>query len=397
MDKSNFWTAGTFVINSCQCIGVDSKSIQFRVSCMKNDKPCTREVTVPFPVTIDSDDLLKSVLVTMAKLFNCVDESKDIIELPFGQSYQLPRDFKFNEVPHSQWLRSYIYDSVKSAVIKAIFDKNFPYKSKMQVKFNFPEVNPAFDTYRVGTVLECVRHVVLALTVEERLRVRICVQQSLGEGVFTGLPLALASMRPILERMDWGSGLSESEKFCPADFALSKGVSRPESLVRLGEISGSDVAEDDDVIIVIAPQNVIGGMVIELLGELVESASTLGGRQRPVLLLNPSLGDRPSSNNVMQIRGRAERREFENSFTDIYEMRLLYPSSGGYMFPIRGLVLKKDHESPWVIYSKASFSDDNEGDEGGSGSDRRELYEPLAALPPAPTPSRTEISELFTR
>ena len=116
-------------------------------------------------------------------------------------------------------------------------------------------MNPAFDTYRVGTVLECVRHLVLALAIEERKRVRICVQQSLGEGVFTGLPLALASMRPILERMDWGTGLSDTEKFCAADFSLPKGASRPGAMIRLGEISGADVAQDDDVIIIIAPQN----------------------------------------------------------------------------------------------------------------------------------------------
>ena len=70
---------------------------------------------------------------------------------------------------------------------------------------------------------------------------------------------------------------------------------------------------------------VIGGMVIELLEDMVKAASAQGC---PVILVNPSLGDRPSSNNVMQIRGRAERRDFENSFTDIYELRLLYPSSG---------------------------------------------------------------------
>ena len=27
----------------------------------------------------------------------------------------------------------------------------------MQIKVNFPEVNPAFDTYRLGTVLEMVK------------------------------------------------------------------------------------------------------------------------------------------------------------------------------------------------------------------------------------------------
>lgn len=190
-------------------------------------------------------------------------------------------------------------------------------------------VNPAFDTYRIGTMLECVRTTALALACDEGLRVRICVQQSLGEGVFTGLPLALASMRPVLERMDWGQRLSSDEKAQKGDNALQKGQSRKEAMIRFGEISGQEIAEDDDVIIVIAPQNVIGGMVIELLEEMVTAANG-----RPMVLFNPSLGDRPSSNNMMQVRGRAERRAFQDSFTDIYEMRLLYPSSGIITIPI---------------------------------------------------------------
>ncbi len=139
MERSNFWTAGTFVIDSCQCVGVDENNLQFRVQCSKQGKPCVRDVTITFPVKIDSDDLLKNMLISLARSFNCMSETKAIVELPFGRSYDLPLDFRFNDVPHAQWLRSYVYDSIKSAVIKAIYDKDFPNKAKMQVKFNFPE------------------------------------------------------------------------------------------------------------------------------------------------------------------------------------------------------------------------------------------------------------------
>lgn len=44
------------------------------------------------------------------------------------------------------------------------------------------------------------------------------------------------------------------------------------------------------------------------------------------------LDDRPSSNNLMQVRGRAERREFSDSFEDIFCFRLLYPSSGEFIY-----------------------------------------------------------------
>jgi hypothetical protein len=47
------------------------------------------------------------------------------------------------------------------------------------------------------------------------------------------------------------------------------------------------LAADDDVCIVIAPQNVVGAEVTGLLEEMVVSAAG-----RPLVLVNPSLGDR---------------------------------------------------------------------------------------------------------
>ena len=39
-----------------------------------------------------------------------------------------------------------------------------------------------------------------------------------------------------------------------------------------------------------------------------------------------------------------------DSFIDIYALRLLYPSSGGYMYPIRGMISKKGWREPWCCY-----------------------------------------------
>lgn len=94
-------------------------------------------------------------------------------------------------------------------------------------------------------------------------------------------------------------------------------------------------------------------------------------------------GDRPSSNNVMQIRGRSERKAIENSFSDIYVMRLLYPSSGGYMFPIKGLVLKKNYNDLYCVYSKDIIQG-------------KEEYTVVAAFPSHPPPSNDVISSVFT-
>lgn len=97
-----------------------------------------------------------------------------------------------------------------------------------------------------------VRTISLALMQQEPAkRVRICVQQSLGEGIFTGLPIALSSMRQALERMDWGTRLSPEQQFQPQDNV----VPRKEALLRFGTVGADQVADDDDVVIVISPQN----------------------------------------------------------------------------------------------------------------------------------------------
>jgi hypothetical protein len=52
------------------------------------------------------------------------------------------------------------------------------------------------------------------------------------------------------------------------------------------------------------------------------------------------------------------------------------------MYPIKGMVMKQNHFSPWVVYDKY---DDQE----------REEYRIVGAFPPYPTPSRSTISDFF--
>jgi hypothetical protein len=58
--------------------------------------------------------------------------------------------------------------------------------------------------------------------------------------------------------MDWGGALTDEEKARPSDVDSP----RPEALIRLGCVGPKEIAEDDDVIIVIAPQN--GGCYMRL-------------------------------------------------------------------------------------------------------------------------------------
>lgn len=114
----------------------------------------------------------------------------------------------------------------------------------------------------------------------------------------------------------------------------------------------------------------------------------LAAQGRTLILINPQLADRPSGNNLMQIRGRAERRAFADSFQDIFCLRLLYPSSGGYMYPIRGMLVKRTFDRPWVAYQK-------EDTDGADGERVQEVYTPVAAFDPYSPPDPTVQSNVF--
>lgn len=55
------------------------------------------------------------------------------------------------------------------------------------------------------------------------------------------------------------------------------------------------------------------------------------------------------------------------------------------MFPIRGLIVKQDYQSPYVVFSKS----------GGAGGSV-EVYNIEAAFPAQPVPDALAISDIFT-
>lgn len=249
-------------------------------------------------------------------------------------------------------------------------------------------MNPEFDTYRIGTMLELVREIVISLLERDAYKIKICVQQSLGEGIRSGLPISLGSMRAFLERMDWGS-IPQQYKFQPQDNIKP----RSEALIRFGQIGKDQVFPDDDLFIIIAPQNSkyhrsdlsssltnivgVGGMITQLLKEMIDAANG-----KPVILINPNLKDRPSSDNLMSTAGRGERIDFANSFQDIFSIKLIYPGNAG-MFPIKGLLGKMNYNSPWVLYDKI-------GD-----ARTKEIYQIQAAFPPQSIPDYSMIGRLL--
>ena len=193
----------------------------------------------------------------------------------------------------------------------------------MSIQIMIPELNPQNDVYRVGTMLELVRTMASAL-VQDGKRVRVCVQASMGKGVFQGLPLQLSGVRKLLDLMDWHEDVIE--------------------FISFGAIGKEEVREEDDIYIIIAPQNIIGASVQPSLEAMCQAAG-----ERPVVLLNPNLVDIPSAGNVMQVRGREERMEFIKQFKEIYHFRLLYKKP--YFHPIYGCI-RYTYPNAWEIYKR---------------------------------------------
>ncbi|KAK3435711.1 hypothetical protein EUGRSUZ_C00416 [Eucalyptus grandis] len=180
---------------------------------------------------------------------------------------------RLNNIPHSREIRTYFYDDVLQATQRAIYDG----KTRLKVEINIPELNPEMDVYRIGTLTELVRVIALSFA-DDGKRVKVCVQGSMGEGALAGMPLQLAGTRKILEFMDWGD-----------DGALG-------TFIQIGSIGAKEVDEQDDIFILVAPQNAVGNCIIDDLRGMTESAG-----MRPVILINPRLKDLPGSSGIMQV------------------------------------------------------------------------------------------------
>lgn len=226
-----------------------------------------------------------------------------------------------NNTPHPREVRKWFYEDCSDAVKRAVTG-DAPL-TRVKASITFPELNVEGDVYRVGTLLELVRVMATALA-EDGKRVRVCVQGSMGTGVFQALPLSLNGIMRILELMDWG----EAEEF-----------------ISLGSIGPEVPREEDDYYILIAPQNIVGYSVLPYLQEMEEVVG-----DRPMIMINPKLGDLQSAGNVMSIRGRGERREYARSWEEVYHFRLLYKKP--FFFPIYGALRYTGPGTKWELYKR---------------------------------------------
>ncbi|WJZ98256.1 hypothetical protein VitviT2T_016795 [Vitis vinifera] len=232
---------------------------------------------------------------------------------------------RLNNIPHSREIRTYFYDDVLQATQRAVNDG----RTRLKVEINIPELNPEMDVYRIGTLMELVR--VLALSfADDGKHVKVCVQGSMGEGALAGMPLQLAGTRKILEFMDWG------------DYG-AKGT-----FINIGSIGSKEVEEQDDLFILVAPQNAVGNCIIDDLKAMTDAAGN-----RPVILVNPRLKDLPGSSGIMQTMGRDKRLEYAASFENCYFFRLLYYA--GTQYPIMGAI-RMSYPYRYELYKRVDES-----------------------------------------
>lgn len=222
------------------------------------------------------------------------------------------------------------------------------------VEINIPELNPEMDVYRIGTLMELVRTLALSFA-DDGKRVKVCVQGSMGEGALAGMPLQLSGSRRILEYMDWGE------------------YGAKDTFIKIGSIGAKEVDEQDDIYILVAPQNAVGNCIINDLQAMTDSAG-----QRPVILINPRLKDLPGSSGVMQIMGRDKRLEYASSFINCYFFRLLYYA--GTQYPIMGAI-RMSYPQDYELYRRI---DEPTG---------KEKYVSIARFPLRPTIE--EINDAF--
>ncbi|EYU31805.1 hypothetical protein MIMGU_mgv1a0039952mg, partial [Erythranthe guttata] len=332
-----------------RCVGRRLDPLTGKIYHVKNFPPENEEIKAR--LVTRSDDTEEKVKARLQIYKQNVDSLVSTYSDAMNKNNWRGIPTRLNNIPHSREIRKYFYEDVLLATQRAVRDG----KTRLKVEISIPELNPEMDVYRIGTLMELIR--ILALTfADDGKRVKVCVQGSMGEGSLAGMPLQLAGSRKILEFMDWGD-----------DGALGNFIS-------IGSIGGKEVEEQDDMYILVAPQNAVGNCIIDDLRAMTDAAG-----HRPVIIVNPRLKDLPGSSGIMQTMGRDKRLEYAASFEICYSFRLLYYA--GTQFPIMG-ALRMAYPYEYELYKRV----DDE-------SPKKEKYLILSKF--AERPSGEEINDAF--
>jgi hypothetical protein len=329
------------------------------------------------------DDLRSGLLRLSFKAGEPSPSSSALLRLPgASDAWSLPDDLWLNTTPYTHEVRNLFYDDIVNAMQAAVAEDG---AGLFKVTASPPELNMEMDSYRVGTLLELVRLAGLGFA-SHGMRVRCCVQGSMGEGGFAGVPRVLSGVRKVMSIMDWQA--NEGELY-EGVVNYSEEEDAPEGLIRFGAVGADELSPDDDVVIVIAPQSMVGASIYPSLSAMTERAAAQG---TAVILINPLLNDIQSSSGIMTVRGRSERLAYAATFREIYHFRLLFTTST-FMFPILGALrmsaaAQPQGETPlFVLYQRKES-----GVRRSGGSER---YVPVGVFDEEPTSG--EITQLVPR
>jgi adenylate kinase len=395
MASANVWSGGSYQIDNAKLIEIDTEKIKLDVTVNQRNKgKSSRTVeislnahpiaerqrnykTLPLvnddPARLAIDDLVRR-LIRLSWIVQSPSVTGKLVQLAIqlggDTTLKMPDNLYLNQVPHSRPVRQYFYQQAAEAVHDAVvMCSEHKMSNRMQVIAQFPEMNPSMDSYRIGTLLELARAIVIKLA-EENLRVRLCVQGSMGVGIFTGIPKQLSGVSRLMQMMDWQSSQGEDNEGMVGQYVNFGGVGKEHVVNEMkDEQTGEITQEQDDVFIILAPQSMVGTdtSIIPLLVEMVEAAG-----DRPVILINPDLTDKVSAAGQQSIRGRQQRIDFAQSFQTAYHFQNTYVSGTSY-FPILGATTKLHPSLPWVSYQRRDYAD------GG------EIYIPVLAKETMPT------------
>jgi len=327
--------------------------------------------TIPPPVARDLDlppiDEIVRRLCRLCWIVNEPDATGKLfqlgIQLAGSDIGRLKENMYLNQCPHNRYVRKYFYDMVADATLEAaILCSKGRISNRMKITAMFPEMNPSMDSYRIGTILEMIRTVAIKL-VEQNLRVRVCVQGSMGVGIFTGVPKQLGGVSKLLQMMDWQSNEGEENEGMVGNY-MNFGNIGAEHVVNAHVREDGTKVEQDDVFILIAPQSMVGvdSSIIASLKEMAEAAGS-----RPIILLNPDLTDKFSSQGQQNVRGRQDRIDFANTFETIWHFNNIYVSGTSY-FPILGATFKPGPLNMWASYQRRDLA-----------KEQGEMYIPIIA------------------
>ncbi|KAA8496874.1 Adenylate kinase 5, chloroplastic [Porphyridium purpureum] len=300
------------------------------------------------------------------------------LELDEEHGVQLVKNSRFtpriNQSPMSAHERAFYTDTMNTALVTAIDDvrqgkvNGSTCKNVMSATVLLPELNPALDIYDRRFLIKVIWDLVMRLADDRALTVQMMTQSATQ---FGGLPLSVAGLQKTLAADIRASSESWSEGL--------------RTRVRLADLGPEHVTDDVDVFIFVSPTNAQGAPVVEQVMSTVERI----GSERPILLINPRLGEVPSHSGVMQVQGRRERLDFVGQIPRAFVMELLYKS--GTWYPLRGILFRAypgDFEL-WKRWQDITVL--------GAGVQAekimREEFELLHTWPASSPPSRTEISD----